>query len=224
MKKGVSVILLAGGSGTRMGSPTPKQFLTLGTKPIACHSFELFVQMPNIHEIVVVCPPESRHFFMSDASKPISFALPGNRRQDSVYNGLQATTYDLICIHDAARPFIDERLVNKALEAGSQYGAAAVGLPIKFTIKEIDSHHFVQQTPDRSKIWEIQTPQVLHRDILIQGFQYAHQHGITVTDDVSLAELIQKPVKLVEGSPFNVKITVPSDLIMAQQFLNSVKK
>jgi len=278
MKQGISVILLAGGSGSRMQSSVPKQFLTLGSKPIARYSFDLFMSMPEIDEIIVVCSPESRGLFIAENSKlnletavqdgkvvrdfdveslaagsnhsqkvkappavsgygskdcvnlpsstavsrlkRVSFALPGNRRQDSVYHGLQATSYHLICIHDAARPFIDKALVLRALEAGSQCGAAAVGLPLKFTIKEIDSAHFVQQTPDRSKMWEIQTPQVLHREILAKGFEHAYQHQLTVTDDVSLAELIQKPVKLVEGSPLNIKVTVPTDLPIAQHLLN----
>lgn len=222
MKHGISVILLAGGTGSRMQSSIPKQFLTLGSKPIALHSFELFASMPEIDEIIVVCSPESRILFKTERKKQISFALPGERRQDSVYNGLQAASFDLICIHDAARPFIDQPLVLRVLEAGRQFGAAAVGLPLKFTIKEIDHCQLVLNTPDRSKLWEIQTPQVVQHDILMQGFHYAHQHQLTVTDDVSLAELVKKPVKLVEGSSMNVKITVPSDLPIAHHLLSSI--
>lgn len=218
-KKGkISAILLAGGMGTRMESTIPKQFLKLHQKPVACYSFEIFLQMTEIDEVVVVCSSEFRELFISD-SKPVVFALPGERRQDSVFNGLQASSYDLLCIHDAARPFIDKNLVSKVLVAGQQYGAAAAAVPIKFTIKEVDAHQFVKKTPDRAHIWEIQTPQVLHREILIQGFEQANQNKILVTDDVSLAELIHKQVKLVEGSHTNIKITVPSDLGIAQQFL-----
>ena len=249
-----SVILLAGGFGTRMQSITPKQFLKLGEKPIVLHSFELFLDMPEIDEIVVVCPPAFRELFnletavmkaaplegnndskdyvslssppvsrlkVSSEKKTIKFALPGKRRQDSAYNGLKASENELICIHDAARPFISKPLVLRVLEEGRIHGAAAVGMPVKFTIKEADSKNFVKNTPDRAKIWEIQTPQVLHREILMEGFQYALQHDITVTDDVSLAELIGKQVKLVEGSYENLKITVPSDLTIVNQLLQS---
>lgn len=221
MKQGISVILLAGGHGTRMESTIPKQYFTLGDRPIARHSFDLFLALPEIDEIVVVCAPEFEGVFAHFSSMSVKFASPGKRRQDSVYNGLQQSSHPLICIHDAARPFIDVKMVLTVLEAGEQYGAATVGSPIRFTIKEADPHHFVHQTPDRSKIWEIQTPQVLSRDILTQGFQHADQHNITVTDDVSLAELIGKPVKLVEGSAANLKITTRTDLAIAHHILAS---
>ncbi|HEV8051966.1 MAG TPA: 2-C-methyl-D-erythritol 4-phosphate cytidylyltransferase [Parachlamydiaceae bacterium] len=220
-----SAILLAGGIGQRMHSTTPKQFLVLDQKPVACYSFELFLEMPEIDEIIVVCLEDFRELFNSTHShKQVSFALPGERRQDSVFNGLQAASHDLICIHDAARPFIDKEIVSNALEAGKQYGAAAIGMPVKFTVKEIDPENFVIKTPDRSNVWEIQTPQVLQRHILTEGFNYANLHKLTVTDDVSLAELIGKPVKLVEGSHINLKMTFPNDLTIANHILKTLKQ
>ena len=215
-----SAILLAGGKGNRMQSAIPKQFLEINQKPIAGYSFELFAQMPEIDEIVVVCTSDFKSFFCSDF-KPVVFASPGERRQDSVYNGLQASSHELVCIHDAARPFIDRNLVSRVLEAGKHFGAATAAVPIKFTIKEVDALQFVKYTPDRTLLWEIQTPQVLHREILIQGFDHANQNKITVTDDVSLAELIHKPVKLVKGSDTNIKITMPCDLAFAQYILKT---
>jgi 2-C-methyl-D-erythritol 4-phosphate cytidylyltransferase len=214
-----SVILLAGGMGTRMGAATPKQYLVLKDKPLVRYSFEVFLTLPEIDEIVVVCDPQFKKLFHSTSSKPVVFALPGHRRQDSVFNGLQAASHALICIHDGARPFISKELVLKVLEQGRKYGAATLGVPVKFTVKESDPNHFVTHTPDRNKLWEIQTPQVLDRELLNQGFTYAHQHEITVTDDVSLAELLNKSVKLVEGSPTNLKITVPADLVIANQLI-----
>jgi 2-C-methyl-D-erythritol 4-phosphate cytidylyltransferase len=217
-----SVILLAGGTGTRMQAEIPKQFLPLANKPIAIYSFELFLSMPEIDEIVVVCDPSYRYYFQNPAStKTVSFALPGERRQDSVYNGMMAANpnYGLVCVHDSARPFIDRSLVLRALEAGRTHGAATVGMPIKFTVKETDQNQFVKTTPDRSKIWEIQTPQVVKRKILEEGFCHAQVHKITVTDDVSLAELVGTTVKLVEGSHINLKITVPSDLAIANHLI-----
>lgn len=217
-----SAILLAGGSGTRMQMPIPKQFLPLHNKPIALYSFELFLSMPEIHEIIVVCHPTYQHLFVDHThSKPIRFASPGERRQDSVYNGLMASSpsHHLICIHDSARPLIDRKLIQRVLNAGAEHSAATVGMPVKFTVKESDEHHFVLKTIDRSRVWEIQTPQVILRPILLEGFQHAHKHHITVTDDVSLAELLGQPVKLVEGSYSNIKITVPDDLTLAAQFL-----
>ena len=219
-----SAILLAGGMGTRMKSATPKQFLAIDKRPLAIHSFEIFLQMPEIDEIIVVCLPDFRDIFTSISSKHVLFALPGLRRQDSVFNGFQLSTHNLICIHDAARPFIDKDLVLRVLVAGSQYGAATAALPIKFTIKESDSDNFVTNTPDRNIIWEIQTPQVIHRDILEKGFTHAIENNLTVNDDVSLAELIGMPVKLISGSHSNLKVTVPTDLLIAQQLLKASKQ
>lgn len=219
-----TVILLAGGNGTRMQADVPKQYLHLGNKPIIRHSFDLFLSMPEIHEIVVVCNKEYQNFFSTHQNiKPILFALPGERRQDSVYNGLQVATNDIILVHDSARPFVDSQLVLRALAAGIEFGAATVGMPIKFTIKVSNAQNIVESTPDRTNIWEIQTPQVIHRAILEAGFQHAIHHNISVTDDVSLAELIGKKVKLVEGSHTNIKVTVPSDLTLANQLIHSLE-
>lgn len=216
-----SAILLAGGIGSRMNSQIPKQFLQLAEKPISRYSFDIFSAMSEIDEIIVVCLPEYCGLFES-LSKHVTFALPGDRRQDSVYNGLMKVSKNsnFICIHDAARPFIDEELVKRALDAGFAHGAATVGMPVKFTIKQSDEHHFVRSTPDRTYIWEIQTPQVIRKDLLQEGFNYAIENNLTVTDDVSLVELLGKKVKLVEGSHINLKITVPSDLMIAQNYFS----
>jgi 2-C-methyl-D-erythritol 4-phosphate cytidylyltransferase len=222
-KEKISVIILAGGQGTRMQTSIPKQFLELDGKPVAWHSFHLFLDMPQIDEIVIVCAESYQHLFTQTSSlKKIHFAQPGNRRQDSVYNGLLAASpnSELICIHDAARPFINSLLVIRALEAAQQYGAAAVGMPLKFTIKETCNENKVKSTPKRSTMWEIQTPQVVKREILHNGFLHANMHDITVTDDVSLAELIGHTVKIVEGEDTNIKITLPSDLLLAKLLLS----
>lgn len=220
--KFISAILLAGGLGTRMQASTPKQFLTLKGKPVARHSFDLFLAMPEIHEIIVVCEPEYRHLFQEEnPSKKIAFASPGSRRQDSVYNGLNAISKsDFVCIHDSARPFIDRELVVRALNGAVDHGAATVGMPVKFTVKQSDGKDLVHNTPDRSLLWEIQTPQVVDFQLLHKGFQFAIENNLTVTDDVSLVELLKKTVKLVEGCARNIKITVPADLKFATYLLD----
>lgn len=222
LEKSVSVILLAGGIGKRMNHPIPKQYLNLHHKPIARYSFELFLSLPEIAELIIVCVPDARHYFhLPESSIPILFADPGPRRQDSVWNGLQAisSSSELVCIHDSARPFIDKLLVKRVLEAGYLHGAATVGMPVKFTLKEHDGSCMVKQTLNRSHIWEIQTPQVIRIPLIKQGFHHAQKHEITVTDDVSLVELLNHPVKLVEGSHMNIKITSPEDLLVAEGLL-----
>ncbi len=216
----ISVILLAGGKGSRMRSDTPKQFLLLGKKPIAQYSFDLFLQLDEVEEIVVVCDSSYQNLFKSDV-KPIVFAEPGERRQDSVYNGLkQAASHSkLICIHDSARPFIKKAFIQKAFLEADLWGASVVGVPVKYTVKLSDSAAFVKETLDRSKVWEMQTPQVIKKEWLEAGFAYAIQNQITVTDDVSLVELLHKPVKLVQGDYTNIKITTPDDLIFGEMIL-----
>jgi 2-C-methyl-D-erythritol 4-phosphate cytidylyltransferase len=223
----VSVILLAGGQGLRMGAATPKQFLVLEGKPMARFSFDIFHSMPEVDEVVVVCSPDYRQLFEGYSwPKPVKFALPGARRQDSVFSGMQevSPSCGLVCIHDGARPFIDTSLVERVLQAARQYGAAAAGMPVKFTVKECCSQGFVRSTPDRSGIWEVQTPQAVRLDWLVEGFRHSHGQGITVTDDVSLVELLGKEVRMVEGAHHNIKVTVPIDLTIAQNILATIKQ
>jgi 2-C-methyl-D-erythritol 4-phosphate cytidylyltransferase len=226
MKK-CSVILLAGGVGARMGTSMPKQFLQINNKIIARYSFDLLTDMPEIAEIIVVCAPPYRHLFETSQTKvAIKFALPGERRQDSVYHGFQLVSShtELVVIHDAARPLISVEIVRRVAEAAHRYGAATAGVPVKFTIKESDGVSFVKKTPDRSRLWEIQTPQALKPDLLKQGFKKATEDGVTVTDDVALAELLQHKVKIVQGCYTNLKVTTPDDLILTQQLLNARKE
>ena len=216
--KDIAVILLAGGVGRRFGSDIPKQFLTLGCTPVVRYSFEILASMACVSEVVVVCAPEYQKIF---AGTDTTFALPGERRQDSVYNGLQALTKNTrhICVHDAARPMITPGLVQRTFDAAREHGAAAVGMPVRFTVKEVNAAHFVTSTPNRDNIWEIQTPQVIRTDWLCEGFDYANDHALTVTDDVSLAELVGHPVKLIHGDAANVKITTPEDFALLEKLL-----
>lgn len=222
-----SAILVAGGVGSRMKAEIPKQYLPLKNKAIALYSFELFCSMSEISEIIVVCDTSFRSLFQHSFEKRnehqrLAFAEPGQRRQDSVYHGLQAISpsSSLVCIHDSARPLINRKIVLNALEAADLHGAAAVGMPIKFTIKECSQNQMVLRTPDRSSFWEIQTPQVIRLPLLKEGFVNALRHNLTVTDDAALVELIHHPVKMVEGSYANLKITTPEDLIIAEQLLS----
>lgn len=211
-----ALILLAGGKGTRMGGTIPKQFLPLNDLIVSWHSLKVFNQVKAIVESVIVVDPEYQHLFPG-----YSYALPGNRRQDSVWNGLRAlgSSIDLVCIHDAARPFITVAMVENVLAQAGLTGAAALGMPLKFTVKEVNAQGLVQTTLDRSSIWEIQTPQVVKRDLLHKGFSIAFDKNLTVTDDVGLVELFGHPVQLVAGSYQNLKLTTEEDLLMAKAIL-----
>lgn len=220
-----SVVLAAGGIGNRMGTPIPKQYLTLNDKPIALYSFEVFLSMPEVTEIVIVCDPAYRTLFTPYSTQcKISFALPGKLRQDSIFNGIQNISGDpLICVHDAARPLIDAAIVRNVIQNAEEWQAAVLGVRAKATIKVCNDNQMISYTPDRSTLWEMQTPQVVRLSLLKEGYQAAKIGNKAVTDDVSLVELIGKPVKVVEGNYSNIKITTPDDLILLDALWNKTK-
>ncbi|KAL5789127.1 hypothetical protein ACOSQ2_004015 [Xanthoceras sorbifolium] len=224
-EKSVSVILLAGGKGKRMGASMPKQYLPLLGQPIALYSFYTFSRMTEVKEIVVVCDPSYKDIFedtQEDINVDLKFSLPGKERQDSVYSGLQAADLnsELVCIHDSARPLVSSEDVEKVLKDGCRIGAAVLGVPAKATIKEANSESFVVRTLDRKTLWEMQTPQVIKPELLKKGFELVNREGLEVTDDVSIVEHLKHPVYITEGSYTNIKVTTPDDLLLAERILN----
>jgi len=221
----ISVILLAGGLGSRMKSETPKQFIPLLGKRLVLYSLDLFLTLPDVYEIVIVCPKGFEEIFPSNTPVPLRFASPGARRQDSLFNGFSSLSLDssLVCIHDAARPLIKREDVEKAIAAARKYQAAVLATSVKMTIKEANTEGMVLRTLDRSTLFEIQTPQVITSELLKKGLQLAYERDLTVTDDVSLVELLGHPVKLVPGSYTNIKITTPDDLLIAEHLLRNEK-
>jgi 2-C-methyl-D-erythritol 4-phosphate cytidylyltransferase len=223
-----SVIFLAGGNGSRMGGVLPKQYLSIHGKPLALYSFERFLSLTEIEEISVVCDELYEELFRKASESwegLLKFARPGSRRQDSVLNGLNVLeSRGYICIHDSARPLIRSKEIRLAVQAAYQWGASALGVKVKSTIKICDESQVVVETPNRANLWKIQTPQVVRRDLLEKGFQYVSQHQKSVTDDVSLIELLGESVKIVEGSEENIKVTTPADLEFVKTLLVSKMK
>lgn len=215
----IALILLAGGVGSRMLSSTPKQFLLLNSKPLILHSFDQFIKMDFIDEIVVVVEKEKESLF-SSKEKKLSFADPGKRRQDSVMSGLLKVSKDveLIVVHDGARPFVTKEMTLKLIEEATKSQAATLAVPLKFTVKKAYSDRTIVETLNRDHLWEIQTPQAISKNLLLKGFEKAVREDLTVTDDVSLVELLGRPVKLVEGSYKNIKVTTPDDLLIAETY------
>lgn len=218
-----SVIFLAGGKGTRMQSAIPKQFLPVNQKPLALYSFEVLASLPEIQDFIVVCDQRYETLFLKNPLAKmiqLKFARPGPRRQDSLFNGIECLSDNpLVCIHDSVRPLIDASIVRRVVQTADNWNAAVAGVRVKSTIKVCDGAQVVVDTPNRASLWEVQTPQVIRLDLLKEGFTYAQQHLLTVTDDVSLVELLGKPVKMVEGSYTNIKITTPEDLICVEQLI-----
>jgi len=218
-----TAVILAGGIGTRLGGTKPKQYLPLKNKPIIAYSIDLFSSLPELRELIIVCQPEYRSVLdYIPKHLSVKFALPGKRRQDSLLNALDCIEGDpLVCIHDGARPLIQAESVRKVVKAGADYEAAALGVPIKSTIKICSDEQLVLSTAPRAYLWEIQTPQVIRYQLLREAFKYANENELAVTDDVSLVEHLGKPVKIVEGSYTNIKITTVDDLVIADHFLNN---
>lgn len=217
----LSVIFLAGGVGSRFKAPggenpqgVPKQYLPLAGKPVFQYSLETLLPYG---EVIVVAAEPYRHYFPQTG---LRFALPGARRQDSVYSGLQQATGDWLLIHDAARPFVKTQDIDRLLQHQAT-GAATLASPLTFTVKEAyPDQKRVKKTLDRETLWEIFTPQLIRRDLMEKGFQKAYREELTVTDDVQLAEIIGADVCLVPAlEKGNVKITTPDDLVWAHFYL-----
>ncbi|KAK3166180.1 hypothetical protein QOZ80_1AG0042470 [Eleusine coracana subsp. coracana] len=224
-ERSVSVILLSGGQGKRMGASMPKQYLPLLGLPIALHSLKTFCQLMEVKEVVVVCDPDYKDIFEGSIDNlhiPLKFACPGKERQDSVFNGLQEIdgSSELVCVHDSARPLVSSKDVKKVLEDAAVHGAAVLGVPVKATIKEANSDSFVVKTLDRKTLWEMQTPQVMKPNLLRDGFELVNRDGLEVTDDVSIVEYLKHPVFITEGSYTNIKVTTPDDLLLAERLMN----
>ena len=217
MKNFTSLILLAGGRGTRLGGGTPKQFRKLKEKPLALYSFELFDALDEIAEIIVVSEENYYPLFHS-LKKPVRFALPGKRRQDSVYNGLLATSQnaDFVCVHDSARPFVQKSDMEALLQKAYEMGAAALAIPATNTIKRVDSSQSILATLKREELWELQTPQAIRRSLFLRAYEHAQKWDIEATDDLSLVEALQEPCAVVKSSPRNLKITTPFDWSVAE--------
>lgn len=218
----ISALLLAGGKGLRYSSDLPKQFIHIQGKPIVSYSLELFLATELIEEVIIVIEEKYRSLFDAyKEQKKIKFALPGIRRQDSVYNGLKEVQEDssFVCVHDAARPLIQKKELESLLQEAFSHKAAALAVPVKSTIKRASSSKMVIETLNRDQLFEIQTPQVIHKELLHRGFEYALKNKITVTDDISLIELLNEPTKLVMGEYSNIKMTTPDDLLLITHYL-----
>jgi len=217
----VSAILLAAGSGKRLNSPVCKPLVKVGGKPLIFYSLRVLNEHPAIAEIIMVANRSNRKA-IADIINRYSFkkvkalVLGGARRQDSVYNGLQAVSgkSKLVLIHDSARPFVEPGSVTKVIREAKIYGAAILAVKPKATIKGSGPGNTVSKTFDRNKLWEVQTPQVFKKEIILAGFKKYSRD--TVTDDASLVERLGKKVKIVEGTYGNIKITTKEDLKFAK--------
>lgn len=223
-----TAIVLAAGQGKRMHSKIQKQFLEIGGKPVLYYSLHCFQESPLIRDIILVTGEEMISYCEQEIIKKYDFSkvrkvtAGGKERYDSVYAGLlccQDTDY--VYIHDGARPFITEEMVQRGYEAVKRNNACVMGMPSKDTVKLADSSGYVKETPDRKIVWNIQTPQIFSYDLIRGAYESIRKKDMTgVTDDAMVVEQeTGTKILLVEGSYQNIKITTPEDLAIAEAFL-----
>lgn len=224
----VSAILAAAGRGTRLGSATPKQMLTLGERTILQRSFDIVESHDRIDEIVVALPPDlawSPPAYLISARKPVRVVDGGMRRQDSVAKAFAQVSKSagVIVIHDAARPFASPDLFTRVIDAAAKGGAAIAALQASDTVKEATAApgvRIVARTIDRASVYLAQTPQAFTRDVLEHAIALGRESIGPATDEASLAEQAGHAVHLVDGESTNIKITTQHDLRVSEALLN----
>ena len=223
-------IITAAGIGKRMQSEVNKIFLLLDKEPVLARTIKLFNSINAIDKIIIVAREEDKGEISSlkdkyQLNKIEQVVLGGEKRQNSVYNGLisidDAKADDIVVIHNGVNPFIDEKTIVDSIEAAKKYEAAVVGFRSRDTVKEVDEKGFVTSTLDRGKLWQVQTPQTIRYGTAIRAFKKAFDEEFFGTDDTMLVERLGKKVKMIECPYENIKITLPNDLEFANKLLSN---
>ena len=233
MERKNTAIVLAAGQGKRMNSKVQKQFLELGGKPLLYYSLKCFQDSGMIRDIILVTGAESVPFCKEEIVEKygltkVTKVIPGGKeRYDSVYEGLlSCENSDFVLIHDGARPFITEEIIRRGIQGVEKTGACVIGMPSKDTVKIADTQGYVAETPERSSVWTIQTPQIFEYHLIREAHEKIRCWDMSaITDDAMVVEQeTGVKIALVEGSYKNLKITTPEDLDIAEIFLKALKK
>lgn len=258
-KKRCTAIVLAAGSGRRMKSDVAKQYMPLGGRPLIWYALHAIEESSVIDDCVLVACQEDivsgyvkKEIVEQFGLHKVSSIVPGGaERYDSVYNALRSIAKaaaegeekepvagtesgkplcGYVFIHDGARPFLTEEILERCLAEVERSGACVAGMPVKDTIKIADGEGYAAETPDRARLWQIQTPQVFETALITEAYERLMREkesltadGVKITDDAGVVELLMdRPVKLVEGSYYNIKVTTPEDIMVAEAFLGTV--
>ena len=222
----ICAIIVAAGESRRMNG-VDKLMAPLSGKPVLAWSIEAFQQNPRIDRIILVnnqnnLKPVECLRIERKWTKVAEVCIGGKRRQDSVAAGLKLVgDCDWVIIHDGARPLVTQDLIERGIDAAKECGAAVAAVPVTDTIKLAGNDQYVIETPPRSNLWAIQTPQIFRFSVIKEAYEQA---GGNVTDDASLVEQIGNKVKLYLGSYDNVKITTPHDLAIAELLIKKYVK
>ncbi|MEH7456213.1 2-C-methyl-D-erythritol 4-phosphate cytidylyltransferase [Bacillus pseudomycoides] len=223
-----TLIIPAAGQGKRMGAGKNKLFLLIDEVPIIVHTLRAFEKDEACESIIMAINEEERSYFEElmqryPIQKSVQFIQGGAERQDSVYNALQHVKQtEYVLVHDGARPFVTNKMTHDVLNAAKQKGASICAVPVKDTVKRVEQNTVVE-TVERSHLRAVQTPQGFSVALLLEAHQSAKQGCFLGTDDASLVERIGKEVGVVEGSYYNIKVTTPEDLLIAESFLQVQK-
>lgn len=225
----MTAIVLAAGTGKRMNTKVHKQYLLLQEKPILYYSLKAF-EDSHVDEIILVTGAEEIEFCRKEIvekyglGKVRAIVEGGRERYHSVYEGLKAAgETDYVLIHDGARPFVSQDIIERISEAVCEYRACVAGMPVKDTIKISDEEGFAKETPNRSSVWMVQTPQAFSYPLIYDAYtRMLEKEDAAITDDAMVVERMTNcKVRLIDGSYRNIKITTPEDLLIAEQFLHS---
>lgn len=242
MKKRCTVILLAAGTGRRMGSDVAKQYMLLNDKPVIWYGLQAFENSAIIDDVILVTGKDEIAYVQEEIvnrygfTKVVAVVAGGAERYLSVANALcymeqgdlsVPNTDGYVFIHDGARPLVTEQIIADTFEAAKEFGACCAAVPVKDTIKIADEAGFVETTPDRSRLYAVQTPQVFSVPLVMEAYRKLavedaalRESGVQITDDAMVVEtMLKHPVKLVESSYENIKITTPEDMEVAKRFL-----
>ena len=223
-----TAIIVAAGEGKRLGGAIPKSLLPIAGRPLMLRTLDRFFSAQSIERVILVVGGkalgQSRAVIEADPnlSHRCWVLQPGGAsRQESVRRGLEKLEPDceIVAIHDAARPFVSPALIDRCVDETYRTGAVVIGVSAKDTIKVVSPDHWVQDTPARSTLWAIQTPQVFRKEIILEAHDWGMREAIDATDDAMLVERIGRPVFLLEGEATNIKITVPEDILLAEALI-----
>lgn len=222
-----ALVIPAAGSGRRMGTKTPKPFLTIGGRMVLEHTVRAFLPIPGLRQVVIATRAEwvdLLHEWRTWVPDSIEWTLVvgGRERADSVERALERVRKDVthVAVHDAVRPFVSVERVTVCLERANETGAAILAIPVRDTIKRVDpDRKVILETPDRSRLWQAQTPQIFERRILEEAYRERHKGRGGGTDDASLVEASGREVSIVEGEMQNIKLTWPVERLLAERLL-----
>ena len=191
----------------------------LGGMPVLRRALKAFLAAESIAEIVVVCPPERWEVLGGNFTKPVRRVDGGVERQDSVAAGLAAVSTSYVAVHDGARPLISPGDIDRCVAAAHEHRAAALARRATETLKRSDAADFSAEAVSRERLWFMETPQVFKTALLAEAYAAVAAQGLAVTDEVSAMEILEVRVKLVESTWWNLKITTPTDLALAEAIL-----